>query len=520
MRTRLAAMMFLQYAVQGLWTVPLAAFLMASPHEGGLNMSAGRVALIYATMSIGALVSPLVLGLLCDRLVAVQRMLAGLHFVGAGILWTSLYVVERYQEETALVFEKLAFVEPGGDNELWRLLWEKDSVEAFIADPEGYRRGYAAHWTNRFPWLWTLGYRFRQVHLDHPQVWGSPPTARERLAQLESLIEEPFARVRSDPQMIAAADRAFPPLFGLMLAYACVYLPTISLSNVVAFRNLPDPGRQFGKFRALGTLGWIAAGLFVGFAAPAVSPLCFLFAAVASALLAGLCLMLPHTPPIPIAPRDSRGTKYANALGLPALKMLADRSFFVYVLTALVATALISFHNIYTNKFLVDLHVEHPAAVQTLAQPTEIFGAMLIPWVWARLGTKWMLCLGLVASAARFAMYATGLPREVIGIGLPLHGLGFAFFYIAAYLYVDREAPPDLRASAQGLVTVLTLGIGGLVGNWIAGQVVETYTIAGVIDWRPVWLVPAIGTFAAAAFFAVFFQAERRLTTKDPKIGC
>src|SRR5437868_5097671 len=86
MRTRLAAVLFLEYAVQGLWAVPLAAFLMGSPHEGGLNMPAGPVALIYATMAIGAIVTPLLVGLLCDRLFPVQRMLAGLHLVGAGLL--------------------------------------------------------------------------------------------------------------------------------------------------------------------------------------------------------------------------------------------------------------------------------------------------------------------------------------------------------------------------------------------------------------------------------------------------
>src|SRR2546421_11453926 len=86
LRARLAALMFLTYAVMGLWAVTLGAFLMGAPHEGGLNMPAGHVALIYATMAIGATVTPLFIGLLCDRLFAVQRMLAVLHFVGAGLL--------------------------------------------------------------------------------------------------------------------------------------------------------------------------------------------------------------------------------------------------------------------------------------------------------------------------------------------------------------------------------------------------------------------------------------------------
>jgi nucleoside transporter len=518
MRTRLAAMMFLQYAVQGLWAVPLAAFLMASPHEGGLNMPAGRVALIYATMSIGALVSPLLLGLICDRLVAVQRMLAGLHFVGAGLLAAMLVWGVRCEKDVQDAFDEIAdrfgvqFTYGEGHNCTGTLAgWlDNASFMRFLSVGDAENKRQLEHQARIEDWLGYL-----HIHVETPRhlqrfksngstnwQYNSDDLSRQS-EQIHSAIQPAIQQVRQNPAVVAAADRAFRPLFGLMLAYACVYLPTISLSNVVAFRNLPDPGRQYGAVRALGTLGWIAAGLFVGFAAPAVSPLCFLFAAVASGILAVLCVFLPNTPPVAFAPRSSR--RISDRFGLPALKMLTDRSFFVYVLTAVVATALIAFHNIYTNKFLVDLHVDHPAAVQTLAQPTEILGAMLIPWVWARLGTKWMLCLGLVASAARFAMYATASPPEVIGLGLPLHGLGFAFFYIAAYLYVDCEAPPDLRASAQGLVTLLTLGVGGLLGNWFAGQVVEAYTTAGTVDWRPVWLVPAIGTLAAAVLFATLF---------------
>jgi nucleoside transporter len=504
MRTRLAALMFLEYAVQGLWSVPLAAFLMGSPHEGGMNMPAGSVALIYATMAIGATVTPLLLGLLCDRLFAMQRMLGVLHLVGAGLLWTMFSVSQNCLDEVEFTFQKLSLAEPAGDSELWRLQWEADSIEVYLVAPDLYNQ----HLAPRFPTvdriMLKLGYRPRQnVNLNHPAAWKTPENARAQLEDLRRYIAPALERVRSDPAVLAAADRAFPPLFGLMLIYSCVYMPTIALSNVVAFRNLPYPAGQYGRYRALGTLGWIAAGLFIGFAAPAVSPLCFLFAAIASGVLGVLCFFLPHTPPI------GQPKTVGDALGLPALRMLAKRSFLVYVLVALVATALMPFHNIYTNKFLVDLHVDHPATVQTLAQPTEILGAILIPWMWARLGTKWMLTLGLLASAGRFFIYATESVPGMIALGLPLHGIGFAFFYIAAALYVDREAPTDLRASAQGLVTLLTLGLGGIAGNWFAGWMVEMHTAGGVVDWRPVWLIPAVGTVAAALIFAMFFRDQR-----------
>src|SRR4029079_16424358 len=127
--------------------------------------------------------------------------------------------------------------------------------------------------------------------------------------------------------------------------------------NALTFRNLADPTRQYPPLRALGTVGWVVAGLFVGFAAPAVSPLPFFYAGVTSVVLAGLCLIQPHTPPA------GQPKTLGDVLGRPALRMLADGSFLIYVLTALVATALMPFHDSFTNKYLVDLQVEHAAAV-------------------------------------------------------------------------------------------------------------------------------------------------------------
>jgi nucleoside transporter len=492
--------MFLEYAVQGVWAVPLGAFLMGSPHEGGLNMPAGHVAAIYATMAVGALVTPLVVGLLCDRLFAMQRVLAVLHFVGAALLatmlWWSVTAAEDLRSTFLVATDGISVVDHGDWIPLKTVLRFRE-----LADRPSEWEGWNV-WQRiqAYFGIGSFGYRQHQAI----EAW------RRRYDGVLQSSEQRLQEVRSRPAVVAAADRAFPPLFALMLAYACVYVPTINLANVVAFRNLPQPARQYGRYRAIGTFGWIAAGLFVGFAAPAVSPLPLLYAAIASAVLALICLTLPHTPPA------GKPKSVADALGLPALRMLADRSFLVYLLTALLATALMPFHNAYTNKFLVDLHIEHPAAVQTLAQPTEILAALLIPWVWARLGTRWMLTLGLLASAGRFFMYATESPAEVIAFGLPLHGVGFALFYIAAALYVDREAPPDLRASAQGLATLVTLGVGGIVGNWFAGRVVEFHTAGGVVAWRPVWLVPAVGTMAAAVILAIAFGKDRGFQPGSP----
>jgi nucleoside transporter len=506
--------MFLQYFVMGLWAVTLGAFLMGSPHEGGLNLSARHVGLIYGTMAIGATVSPLFVGLLADRLFATQRVLAALHLLGAGILLAACLTCVGYAADVREAFDRIARRE---------FLNERSSLDVAIYSAQDLRdrlecpnvESYSRRLHERerpvqdiktlfFRWLkkeripqYSPGYtqdewdRFFDAELN-----------RTRLARVTQAMQPALANARAAPEVVTAAERAFPPLFALMLAYACCYLPTITLSNALAFRNLPDPARQYGPVRALGTVGWVVAGLFVGFAAPAVSPLPFLYAAIVSAALAVLCLVQPHTPPA------GKPKTLGDALGLPALRLLADRSFLVYVLTALVAAGLMPFHNSFTNKFLVDLHVEHAAAVQTLAQPTEIAGAVAIPWLWARWGAKRMLLVGLVASAARFALYASQSVPGILAVGLPLHGVGFSLFFIAAALYVDTQAPPDLRASAQGLVTLVTFGAGGILGNWFAGRVVHLHTVGGAVSWTPVWLVPALGTLTAAIAFALLFQEK------------
>ena len=161
-----------------------------------------------------------------------------------------------------------------------------------------------------------------------------------------------------------------------------------------------------------------------------------------------------------------------------------------------------------------------PAAAQTLGQYTEVAGILLIPFVRRRMGTKRLLLVGLVASAARYLGYASQSRPVVLAVGLPLHGIGFSFFYITAAIYVDQQAPSDLRASAQGLVTLLSVGAGALAGNWFAGRVVDYHTAGGVVDWGRVWLVPALGTLAAACGFGTpetMRLAFRRTLGVSPK---
>jgi nucleoside transporter len=505
LRLRLSLLMFLQYAILGLWAVTLPTFLKSPPNEGGLALPARDVGLLYGTLALGATIAPLFVGLLADRLFATQRLLALLHFVGAGLLIAAASTCEKHRTEVGFVFDQLAMSKTVADAELWRFLWEKESIQHYLADSDGYGKTpppLPPHIQRLLNWLGISRQRFASV--EFRAIPTTPDAARQRLTELDRVIRPALVQVLADPKLSAVARKTVAPLFAILLAYACCYVATITLANALTFRNLPDPAHQFGQVRALGTVGWIGAGVFVGVFLPTVSSLPIIAAALASFGMAVFALFLPHTPP------SGKSRTLADALGVPALKMLADRSFLVFVLTALASSFLMAFHNVFTNPFLVDLGVPVPAAAQTLGQYTEVAGILLIPIVRGWIGMKRLLLVGLLASGGRFLGYASQSWTGVLAIGLPLHGIGFSFFYITAAIYVDQQAPPDLRASAQGLVTLITVGAGALLGNWFSGRIVDWNTSAGTVDWRHVWLVPAVGTLIAACGFALLFREPVR----------
>jgi nucleoside transporter len=514
LRFRLSALMFLQYAVLGLWVVTLPTFLRASPHEGGLNLTGQQIGWLYATIALAAAVAPLIAGLLADTLFATQKVLAILHFVGAILLVLTFRTCVEHQGEMDLTFRKLAFVEPAGDGELWHRLWEKESIEAYLRAPDadlGPAVNYPAPIVRFMNWL-GLG-RTPFGNTSFPRRWRSLEEANYRFDELKTVIDPALVRVRQHSNLIADRDRAFQALFWLLLAYNLCYLPSVTLVNALCLRNMRFPERQFGSARVFGTVGWIVALILVGLSLPAISAATLLLAAMTSLVLAGFCLALPHTPPL------ARPKSLGDWLGLPALRMAADRSFFVFLLTALACSVLIAFHNIFTNPFLVDLHLGHAAAFQAIGQTSEVVGILLIPWLSGRLGMRWLLTLGLFCSAGRFLGYATGSIPLVIGFGLLMHGLGFSLFYVTASIYVDTRAPSDLRASAQGLVTQVTSGLGALLGTCMSGWVVDGATRTGTVDWRTVWLVPALGTLLIAVVFAALFRDAPRQTKMEIKNG-
>lgn len=317
---------------------------------------------------------------------------------------------------------------------------------------------------------------------------------------------------------------------GLLLVHMLCYMPTLGLSNTVAFNAMSNPSKQFPIVRVWGTIGWIVAGISVGYlakqmvtdkgtfadlaAAQSAAPF-FFYVAGASGIVLGLfSLMLPHTPP----PQKGKPFSAGSALGLEALALLGNRNFLVFMLASLLVciplAAYYSFASVYAGKAGVD---DVPFKM-TFGQMSEIFFMLVMPLCFARLGVKWMLAIGMLAWVIRYAMFGFAWPVPaaepmhsvylVIG-GIVLHGICYDFFFVTGQIYTEQTAPKEIRAQAQGFLVLVTQGIGMLIGNQVFGRLVDHYSdpVTKVTDWRTVWFIPAAFALGVLIMFVLAFRS-------------
>jgi nucleoside transporter len=288
-------------------------------------------------------------------------------------------------------------------------------------------------------------------------------------------------------------------------------MPTLALSNAISFRQMRVPGREFPPIRVLGTIGWIVAGLVIGSLGLEATAVPMRVAAAASLVLGLFSLALPHTPP-----QRGRRTTLADVLGLDALKMLRDRSFAVFVLGSFLVCIPLQFYYAFANLFLNEIGMVNAAGKMTFGQMSEIGFMLIMPWFFARLGVKWMLLVGMAAWTARYVLFAQGNTGSLVWmlyLGILLHGICYDFFFVTGQIYVDNAAPRSIQASAQGFITLVTYGVGMLIGNWVSGPVVDLYaqTVGDAVlhDWKAIWLWPAAMAFVVIVLFALLFKEKK-----------
>jgi nucleoside transporter len=300
----------------------------------------------------------------------------------------------------------------------------------------------------------------------------------------------------------------------LMLFYCLLYAPTLALTNSIAFINLKKSEKEFGYIRVWGTIGWIVAGLVLmgwRFMARSVEPVAFagdtiLLAGIFSLIMGMQSFTLPHTPP-----KKEAVKPWAF---LEAIKMMKDKNFLLFIIIAfLVATELMFYYNL-TAPFLtsekIGLSDAAVPGVMVIAQVAEIFVmALLLPFLITRIGIRNILVIGVLAWPVRYIVFAIGEPVWLVIASLSLHGFCFVFFFVAAFIYVDRIAPRDIRHSAQSLITLVTYGIGNLLGSLFAGAILSHFTTEEATNWTAVFLVPCVLTLLCAFAFLFFFRPKQ-----------
>ncbi|MBL8798362.1 MAG: MFS transporter, partial [Planctomycetia bacterium] len=285
----------------------------------------------------------------------------------------------------------------------------------------------------------------------------------------------------------------FWQFFGLMLVHCLFYVPTISIANSIAFANLQDAQKEFGPVRLWGTIGWIAASWPMVFllpetAGPEASRVTFIVAGIASLLLAGYSLALPHTPPKPAA----EGA--ATFAWLESVKLLRVPFVLVLFIVTFIDAAVHMCYFIYTDTYLQSIGIPSKwvMPVMSIGQVAEILTMAVLGYCLKSLGWRYTMTIGILGHTVRFALFALmPFPAVAIAVNM-LHGVCYAFFFATVYIFVDEFFPKDARSSAQGLFNFLILGLGPFVANFLWPFLGGMYKDAkGNVDFSQLFLIPA-----------------------------
>jgi len=330
---------------------------------------------------------------------------------------------------------------------------------------------------------------------------------------------------------------SFSIFYPSLIVYTLTYMAGHGLINTITLTHAPNPAKWFPIVMAAASAGWIAANITIGHMQIGDKSGIFSLAAVVALCVGLYSFLLPNTPP----KGDAGPVSAKKLLGLDALKLFKDRSFATFMVCSFLICIPLSFYFTWTSAFLKEaadgkitaailpqtagslngyellvatLNYWLPdASKMSLGQVSEMAFLAAMAWLISRLGIKKIMVIGILAWAVRFSLFsffnenpsATTYAWALIG-GILLHGMCYDFIFVMGRMYVDKAAGDSLRASAQGLHAVFTLGAGMFVGSWLSGVVGEYFTKDGGHNWTGIWLVPAIMALTLTPIFILLFR--------------
>jgi nucleoside transporter len=315
--------------------------------------------------------------------------------------------------------------------------------------------------------------------------------------------------------MYQASD--FTTFYPYVLGYMIAYMPTLALVNSVAFGQMTNPSKEFGKIRVWGTVGWIVAGLMISYVfswdstsaiADGMLRNTFMLCAIASLALGIFSFTLPATPP----KAAGQETGLRDVLGLDALALLKDKNFFIFFLSSVLICIPLAFYYQNANPFLTEIGVENATGKMTLGQVSEVLFMLALPVFLNKFGIKATLLIGMAAWVLRYALFAFGNADEglfMLIVGIALHGICYDFFFVSGQIYTDAKAGERIKSAAQGLITLATYGVGMLIGFAVAGKITDEYTTATSHSWQDIWLFPAGFAAVVLIIFLMLFKSEK-----------
>ncbi len=313
-----------------------------------------------------------------------------------------------------------------------------------------------------------------------------------------------------------------------MIAYYQFAVPSITLIHSLALRHLATSKKSFPIVRASGTAGWIAALWIVGSLVPwwwgvpsksiEATTWPMVFAVVGHGVMALFALSLPRTAP------QGKAVSWRTLFHGCGELIASQPRLLRFLLVSFCATIAAQFYNLYANLYLNNLGIPHAATRLSYGQVVEMICMLILPGLLMRWGPKRVFVLGIVAWCVRYLCLAfggtEGLPLVLVYLAILLHGFCFTFVYITGYIYVDHAAPPQAQSVAQGLLAMVTSGLGHFVGALLSGVLQARLLTPPDVepppyDWHSFFLIATIASAAAMGLFWLLMGFHREVMPSE-----